>query len=257
MRASITIGGVKRDVVARRRASPRAWMSRGRLEARERRPQEVHRRCAWRARRRRSGRRSGQSANAGIAREPRGGVRARRRSAGRRRRGSPDRRRARRARRAGSVGRENSRGSVAHRIAEPEPHALRALVDRAARCSRACPSTGSRTRRGRSRVACARARASSVARKSCRSTSRSVTQQELRQRELPLAEDAERARHRLAPVALAHDGGGERVIAGLAVRTRGARTAGITSGKSGDSSSCSRSPMKKSSWRGLPTTVAG
>ena len=31
----------------------------------------------------------------------------------------------------------------------------------------------------------------------------------------------------------------------------------MTSGKSGDSSSCSRSPMKKSSCRGLPTTVAG
>ena len=39
--------------------------------------------------------------------------------------------------------------------------------------------------------------------------------------------------------------------------TTAARTAGITSGNSGDSSSCSRSPMKKSSWRGLPTTVAG
>jgi hypothetical protein len=48
---------------------------------------------------------------------------------------------------------------LAHGIAQPEPHALRPLVDLAARCSRACPSTGSRTRRGPSPDSCARARA--------------------------------------------------------------------------------------------------
>jgi hypothetical protein len=42
--------------------------------------------------------------------------------------------------------------------------------------------------------------------------------EELRQRELTLAEDPERRRHRFARVAVAHDGTGERVIAGLAVR---------------------------------------
>ena len=43
-------------------------------------------------------------------------------------------------------------------------------------------------------------------------------EQELRQRELPFAEDPERAGHRLALVALLDDGGRERVVAGLAVR---------------------------------------
>ena len=42
----------------------------------------------------------------------------------------------------------------------------------------------------------------------------------------------------------------------FAISTTG-RTPGMTSGNNGDSRSCSRSPMKKSSWRGLPTTVAG
>ena len=55
----------------------------------------------------------------------------------------------------GSAARKLAR-QLAHRIAEPEPHALRALVDRRARCSRACPSRGSRTRRGRSRGSRAR-----------------------------------------------------------------------------------------------------
>ena len=43
-------------------------------------------------------------------------------------------------------------------------------------------------------------------------------EQELGQRQLPFAEDPERARHRLAAVALLDDRRGQRVIAGLAVR---------------------------------------
>ena len=60
-------------------------------------------------------------------------------------------------------------------------------------------------------------RCSSVARKSRRSTAPVGEQQELGERELALAEDAERRGHRLALVALADHGRGERVVAGLAV----------------------------------------
>ena len=82
-------------------------------------------------------------------------------------------------------------------------------------------------------------------------------EQELGERELALAEDPEGAGHGLAAVALLDDGRGQRVIAGLAVGPEARRTPGITSGKSGESSSCSRSPMKKSSCRGLPDDGRG
>ena len=58
---------------------------------------------------------------------------------------------------------------------------------------------------------------SSVAGKFRTSTRAVGHEQELGQRQLTLAQDAERARHRLARVALLHDGGGQRVVAGLAV----------------------------------------
>ena len=56
-------------------------------------------------------------------------------------------------------------------------------------------------------------------------------------------------------------GGGGLSAAGKALQSNNIddnlRRQGITSGNNGDSSSWRRSPMKKSSCRGLPTTVAG
>jgi hypothetical protein len=155
----------------------------------------------------------------------------------------------------GGAPRELAR-QLAFRLAEAEQHALRALVDASAPRNRASPSTGSRTGTGRcgSRRARARARASLEVAQVDGAVGRD---QELGQRELALAEDAERARS--SPRACSARARPRPRARGSRSRrsSRGRRHAGITTGKSGESSSWRKSPMKKSSWRGLPTTVAG
>ena len=106
---------------------------------------------------------------------------------------------------------------LAHGIAQPQPHALRTLVDRR-------PGVVERIHRQiREHVEIGldvRAREDVLERRA-EVLHVHVTvghEQELGERELPFAEDPERAGHRLALVALLDDGRGERVIAGLAVR---------------------------------------
>ena len=189
----------------------------GRLEARERRPQEVHRAARGALgvvaqddqRPRGEGRRR---------REPRRGVGLATRRPARRRRGSRGQKTRTSCTPARDVGRREhrrQRRAPDRRARARRPSSLRSPT---ARCSRACPSTGSRRRRGRSPAACAPGRASSVARKSLQIDVAIGHEQELGQRQLPLAEDAEGA----APSPRAGSARAppprQRVIAGLAVR---------------------------------------
>ena len=221
----------------------------------------VHRKFIVAARRARRRRRvsttSGQSGERRMRREPRRGVGLRRRTTA-----PPTTRQPRQNTRtsctpAGSRPTRNCARQLAHRIAEPEPARPSSPRSPRARCSRACPSTGSRTRRGRS--------PDGVRARTCVERGAEVPQVDVAIGHAAGTWSATAAPRRgcgtrspspRAGSARLHDRGGERVVAGLAVRPQ-RRTAGITSGNSGDSSSCSRSPMKKSSWRGLPTTVAG
>ena len=117
---------------------------------------------------------------------------------------------------AGTAPAVNCARQVAHRIAQAHPHALRALVHRG-------PGVVQRVHRQvREHVEVgldARPRQDVLERRLEVAHVHGAVghQQELRQRQLALAEDAERARHRLARVALLHDGRGQRVVAGLAV----------------------------------------
>ena len=166
---------------------------------------------------------SGQPANAGMRGDPLRGAPDPRRRAARRRRGS---RRRRRADRRCPTGRAGAAAElprqVANGIAEAQPHALRSLVHLRPRVvERVHREVGEDVEVGLGMRPLQHVLEGGA---EVEQVHRPVgEEQELGEGQLPLAQDPERAGHRLAAVALLHDRGGQRVIARSRRTTTGAR----------------------------------
>jgi hypothetical protein len=191
---SLRVDAADADIV---RSNLPGWTRSARLEARERRPQEVDgERVA------RSVRREHEERPARRRRHPPRGAaaasRPRRRISGRPRRGSPPQKTAHVASRPAAAAPVNSRGSVAHRLAEAEQHALRALVDLGAGVVERVHREAAEHVEVGAEVG-AREDVLSVARKSRRSTLRSVSSRNLVSESWPSPRMRKALCHRLAP----------------------------------------------------------